>query len=422
MEKKDRQLELMQLKIQIMEATSAASQAASAAQLIAERVNNSPQRLASTSVDDIKKLSIEIAEMRSELAAERTGSFASQKLSQEVAEMRGELHASRNRSDASRKFANSSANTELHNRIAILQAKLTAEKEYREAFESVITSMDKKTHDGDLVNAGANEHEDAYTSDRYSIDTSVFSEGAFEESPAKAASVLSERSDHQRQAKRSDLLPPSSGKKYAENKRKASLSAPLNPLNAIHTAFALIDNNADGEISRIEVIKSLRKNKSVRSLLGLGIVRQEDGSRDRFEHIFQSMDRDMSRSIDRDEFTRFFERLSQEERTIKTSDFIRKRRLSHRLSESKSQANASRVAPGILEPMDEEETDEVISGFPPASRKPATRGRLNTADILLGNRGIREDIRVKDAADDADVLVVVVDDDDDDDDERTGGA
>ena len=43
------------------------------------------------------------------------------------------------------------------------------------------------------------------------------------------------------------------------------------------------------------------------SLLGLPtVIRQEDGSRDEMEQLFQTMDSDMSRTVNKKEFVRFF--------------------------------------------------------------------------------------------------------------------
>ena len=72
-------------------------------------------------------------------------------------------------------------------------------------------------------------------------------------------------------------------------------------------AFEVIDRNRDGVLSRIEVIKACRSNAYVRSLLGLpSVIRQEDGSRDRFEAVFQAIDVDDSKAIDPTEFSRLF--------------------------------------------------------------------------------------------------------------------
>merc|ERR1711862_153693 len=68
-------------------------------------------------------------------------------------------------------------------------------------------------------------------------------------------------------------------------------------------AFALIDKNGNGTLSRIEVIKACRESEEVRRLLGLPqVIREEDGTRDAFEAIFQRFDKDNSKSITYDEF------------------------------------------------------------------------------------------------------------------------
>ena len=76
---------------------------------------------------------------------------------------------------------------------------------------------------------------------------------------------------------------------------------------AIARAFARIDRNGDGVLSRIEVIKACRDDESIRVLLGLPrVIRQEDGTRDAFERVFQHLDADSSKSISFDEFMRVF--------------------------------------------------------------------------------------------------------------------
>lgn len=60
-------------------------------------------------------------------------------------------------------------------------------------------------------------------------------------------------------------------------------------------AFELIDRNSDKTLSRIEVIQACRNDPRVRELLQLPErIRQEDGSRDAFEDVFQKMDVDDS--------------------------------------------------------------------------------------------------------------------------------
>ena len=73
-----------------------------------------------------------------------------------------------------------------------------------------------------------------------------------------------------------------------------------------YKAFDLIDSDHDGKLTRIEVVKAIRSQKSIQTLLGLSYVRQEDGTREKFEQVFQACDTDNSRTLERDEFQRFF--------------------------------------------------------------------------------------------------------------------
>ena len=76
---------------------------------------------------------------------------------------------------------------------------------------------------------------------------------------------------------------------------------------ACEEAFKLIDKNGDGVLSRIEVIQACRSDERVAKLLRLPqTIKQEDGSRDRFEEIFQQMDTDDSKEVDMEEFQRFW--------------------------------------------------------------------------------------------------------------------
>jgi len=71
-------------------------------------------------------------------------------------------------------------------------------------------------------------------------------------------------------------------------------------------AFELIDKDGNGKLSRAEVILAVRRDVAVRVLLGLpATIRQEDGSRDAFERVFQAIDADDSKQIDAREFERF---------------------------------------------------------------------------------------------------------------------
>ena len=68
--------------------------------------------------------------------------------------------------------------------------------------------------------------------------------------------------------------------------------------------FGALDRNGDGEVDVRECILAVRKNRGdAAARLGLlgGRVRQEDGSRDAFEVVFQAIDKDGSRTISRSE-------------------------------------------------------------------------------------------------------------------------
>jgi len=88
-------------------------------------------------------------------------------------------------------------------------------------------------------------------------------------------------------------------------------------------AFELIDRDGGGTLSRAEVILAVRRDVAVRALLGLpATIRQEDGSRDNFERVFQAMDVDDSKQIDADEFERFVCGLPPSPRSGKSEGFL----------------------------------------------------------------------------------------------------
>ena len=58
--------------------------------------------------------------------------------------------------------------------------------------------------------------------------------------------------------------------------------------------FALFDADGDGKLSRIEMVKGLKKE--------LGHVVTEGARHTKFEALFQKLDADSSRSIERSEF------------------------------------------------------------------------------------------------------------------------
>ena len=73
----------------------------------------------------------------------------------------------------------------------------------------------------------------------------------------------------------------------------------------LQAMFRKADANGDGTLTRAELIKSLRSNKDLGSVLGLP-AKIGDQERAAFERVFQAMDRDDDRAIDEREFVRFF--------------------------------------------------------------------------------------------------------------------
>lgn len=60
--------------------------------------------------------------------------------------------------------------------------------------------------------------------------------------------------------------------------------------------FAKIDVNGDGKLSRIEVIKAVRNDASVRVVLGLPETIREGDARAAFESVFQMVTRAEARA------------------------------------------------------------------------------------------------------------------------------
>jgi len=71
--------------------------------------------------------------------------------------------------------------------------------------------------------------------------------------------------------------------------------------------FQLCDKDGGGAVSKIELIKIVRSQESIASFFGLpSQIRQEDGSRDKMERLFQHLDKDGDRNISFDEFLQFY--------------------------------------------------------------------------------------------------------------------
>ena len=86
---------------------------------------------------------------------------------------------------------------------------------------------------------------------------------------------------------------------------KQPSAAALKAEAALKAAFAKIDKNSDGTLSRAELIKACKADADLRALLGLPAA-INDANRDAFEGVFQSLDADGSKKIDFTEFKAFF--------------------------------------------------------------------------------------------------------------------
>jgi|EP00908_Phaeocystis_cordata_P010876 hypothetical protein len=129
-------------------------------------------------------------------------------------------------------------------------------------------------------------------------------------SPAPGALALGELQLVARTLDLPKLPKPSTGELVAQIKASAAAKqgGDASVCTAlVHAAFKLIDKNGDGTLSRIEVVKALRDSAQVRELLQLPQkIRQEDGTRDLFEKVYQAIDTDDSKSITLKEFEAYF--------------------------------------------------------------------------------------------------------------------
>lgn len=80
------------------------------------------------------------------------------------------------------------------------------------------------------------------------------------------------------------------------------------PLTRLREIFEACDINGDGHISRIELIRGLRRDPAIAACFGLpAVVRQEDGTREQFEKVFQQIDRDSKNKLSLADFLEFAE-------------------------------------------------------------------------------------------------------------------
>jgi hypothetical protein len=81
------------------------------------------------------------------------------------------------------------------------------------------------------------------------------------------------------------------------------LGSPSKTIHPWHDAIKLfekLDRHKTGKVSQLDMLKALRKDRAVAETLGLpSVIHQEDGSRDAFERLFQSIDADNDKYVTR---------------------------------------------------------------------------------------------------------------------------
>jgi Ca2+-binding EF-hand superfamily protein len=153
---------------------------------------------------------------------------------------------------------------------------------------------------------------------------------------------------------------------------KDTSASPTRRAQMVAAAFRRIDTNGDGHLSRAEVIIACRTDAEVRALLLgrlaaackcsprrpllspqvralLGLpqhIRQEDGTREAFERVFQRFDVDDSKGIEMDEFMRVF----ADEGRIKSLEALDAMLAQPELTSASSTSSAR--APSVVRPRD----------------------------------------------------------------------
>ena len=99
------------------------------------------------------------------------------------------------------------------------------------------------------------------------------------------------------------------------SEKESSASKPSFDTRSMHACdeetarevFTRLDRGKDGTINVREFIITIRKDSDVAAFFGLeGAIHQEDGTREKIEQIFQSINVDQTREIKWEEFKKFF--------------------------------------------------------------------------------------------------------------------
>ena len=96
--------------------------------------------------------------------------------------------------------------------------------------------------------------------------------------------------------------------------------------------FVQLDRDGNGKVSRTEFLMALREDPALATVFHLpSRIRQEDGSRDAFERVFQGLDTDGDRSLSWDEIA---VHLLQEEAAEKSDARVLAAASTHKASQS----------------------------------------------------------------------------------------
>ena len=126
--------------------------------------------------------------------------------------------------------------------------------------------------------------------------------------PIRKKKQLSQRQSQQQQPPPPPPPPPQPQPMPLQQLQSQPQQQQYDP-QTLRNVFDYVDANGDGCISRAEVILALRKDQNLANLVLLPCrIRQEDGSRDEFERVFQAMDEDDSKGLDWEEFRDYFKK------------------------------------------------------------------------------------------------------------------
>lgn len=89
----------------------------------------------------------------------------------------------------------------------------------------------------------------------------------------------------------------------------AEAALPPEAEKRLREVFELCDKNSDGHMNKRELILACRKDPSIAEFFKLSInIRQEDGTRDAMEALFQSIDENSDREVSWEELKAFYAR------------------------------------------------------------------------------------------------------------------